>query len=49
MANKHSHKNVDPCERRIKKLEEQIHYLVELLTEKQLDQYILYCENQILT
>lgn len=30
----------------VKKLEGQIHFLVEILTERQLDEFIRYCEHQ---
>lgn len=37
---------VSPAEKRIKKLEAQIHYLVELIDEYQLELFMAFCLNQ---
>lgn len=37
---------VSPAEKRIKKLEDQIHYLVELIDEHQLELFMAFCLNQ---
>jgi hypothetical protein len=33
-------------ENQVKKLQEQVHFLVELLTEHQLEKFMLFCNNQ---
>ena len=33
-------------ENQVKKLQEQVHFLVELLTERQLSEFMQFCNNQ---
>jgi len=47
MGNRNYKDGVSPVEKRIKKLEAQIHYLVELIDERQLDKFMAFCLNQI--
>ena len=42
----HEKTMLEDMESLLKKLEDQIHFLVEFLTERQLDEFIKYCENQ---